>query len=213
MKKVGPLGTAALLVIMLVGLAGTVPAKGATLTVTEGGSVLTINGNIVIASDVESSFNPSGFGTSDISDGIILPTLIGTGPGPTPWIEDPSSSAWVSLGNNTWVLPADLTGIGCGSENNSSCEPVGIWSNATPWNSSTQFLGVVTLLEPDGITWSDTITFSNNGPNGGALVTFVSDPGPVPLPAALPLFATGLGVMGLFGWRRKRKNAAALAAA
>ena len=29
----------------------------------------------------------------------------------------------------------------------------------------------------------------------------------VPLPAALPLFATGLGVMGLLGWRRKRKTA------
>jgi hypothetical protein len=34
-----------------------------------------------------------------------------------------------------------------------------------------------------------------------------------PLPAALPLFATGLGVMGLLGWRRKRKGNAALAAA
>ena len=34
----------------------------------------------------------------------------------------------------------------------------------------------------------------------------------VPLPAALPLFATGLGALGLFGWRRKKK-AAALAAA
>jgi hypothetical protein len=30
-----------------------------------------------------------------------------------------------------------------------------------------------------------------------------------PLPAALPLFASGLGVMGLFGWRRKRKAQAA----
>ena len=27
-----------------------------------------------------------------------------------------------------------------------------------------------------------------------------------PLPAALPLFATGLGVLGLLGWRRKRKG-------
>jgi hypothetical protein len=27
----------------------------------------------------------------------------------------------------------------------------------------------------------------------------------VPLPATLPLFATGLGVLGLLGWRRKRK--------
>jgi hypothetical protein len=30
-----------------------------------------------------------------------------------------------------------------------------------------------------------------------------------PLPAALPLFATGLGAMGLLGWRRKRKVQAA----
>jgi hypothetical protein len=33
---------------------------------------------------------------------------------------------------------------------------------------------------------------------------------PTPLPAALPLFATGLGALGLFGWRRKRKPAAPL---
>jgi hypothetical protein len=32
-----------------------------------------------------------------------------------------------------------------------------------------------------------------------------------PLPAALPLFATGIGVMGLFGWRRKRKAVAVAA--
>jgi hypothetical protein len=29
-----------------------------------------------------------------------------------------------------------------------------------------------------------------------------------PLPAALPLFASGLGALGLLGWRRKRKAAA-----
>jgi hypothetical protein len=29
--------------------------------------------------------------------------------------------------------------------------------------------------------------------------------GTTPLPAALPLFATGLGALGLLGWRRKRK--------
>jgi hypothetical protein len=33
-----------------------------------------------------------------------------------------------------------------------------------------------------------------------------------PLPAALPLFGTVLGVGGLLGWRRKRKSTAALAA-
>jgi hypothetical protein len=38
-------------------------------------------------------------------------------------------------------------------------------------------------------------------------------PTPTPLPPALPLFATGLGALGLLGWRRKRKNAAAIATA
>ena len=33
-------------------------------------------------------------------------------------------------------------------------------------------------------------------------------PAPIPLPATLPLFATGLGALGLLGWRRKRKTAA-----
>jgi hypothetical protein len=36
-------------------------------------------------------------------------------------------------------------------------------------------------------------------------------PSTTPIPAALPLFATGLGALGLLGWRRKKK-AAALAA-
>jgi hypothetical protein len=31
-----------------------------------------------------------------------------------------------------------------------------------------------------------------------------------PLPAALPLFGTGLGALGLLGWRRKRKSRASL---
>lgn len=36
----------------------------------------------------------------------------------------------------------------------------------------------------------------------------LDDASTTPVPAALPLFATGLGVMGWFGRRRKRKNAA-----
>jgi hypothetical protein len=32
-----------------------------------------------------------------------------------------------------------------------------------------------------------------------------ADPPATPLPATLPLFATGLGALGLLGWRRKRK--------
>jgi hypothetical protein len=35
-------------------------------------------------------------------------------------------------------------------------------------------------------------------------VDFVTSP--VPIPAALPLFAAGLGAMGFMGWRRKRRS-------
>jgi hypothetical protein len=35
---------------------------------------------------------------------------------------------------------------------------------------------------------------------------------PTPLPAAFPLFATGLGAVGLLGWRRKRKSVSTSAA-
>lgn len=39
--------------------------------------------------------------------------------------------------------------------------------------------------------------------------TIAAPVSPVPLPAALPLFAGGLGVLGIMGWRRRRKPAAA----
>ena len=43
----------------------------------------------------------------------------------------------------------------------------------------------------------------------GYFVEFSPVPNPVPLPGAVSLFATGLGVIGLLGWRRKRRQAAA----
>ena len=56
--------------------------------------------------------------------------------------------------------------------------------------------------------FGDGVTFTINAPPG-VIVTSDSgvfpDTAATPLPAALPLFATGLGGLGLLGWRRKRK--------
>jgi len=39
----------------------------------------------------------------------------------------------------------------------------------------------------------------------GADLSFRTFVAPIPLPAALPLFGTGLGILGFLGWRRRRK--------
>ncbi len=50
--------------------------------------------------------------------------------------------------------------------------------------------------------------FGRNDPSSNILTAVSVVPGTTPLPAALPLFATGLGALGLLGWRRKRKTQA-----
>jgi len=62
------------------------------------------------------------------------------------------------------------------------------------------------------LTANGSYFYSALGTDGGS-VTVTPEVSATPLPAALPLFATGLGAMGLFGWRRKRKNSAPQAAA
>ena len=57
---------------------------------------------------------------------------------------------------------------------------------------------------------SNCITGCGTGWSGHLDVTYNYTPSPsaVPLPAAAPLFATGLGALGLLGSRKKKKAAA-----
>jgi hypothetical protein len=76
--------------------------------------------------------------------------------------------------------------------------------------ASELFLGLTSTLGISKITFFNSATGTLNG--DAFLIDDVqgvsADTSVVPLPAALPLFAGGLGAMGLLGWRRKRKVSA-----
>lgn len=87
-------------------------------------------------------------------------------------------------------------------------------NNLTPSTDPSGIDGVIGSIASimKDTTYQILVTYSVlNPPDIGAFQAsffFQQDPNqlnPVPVPAALPLFAGGLGLMGLLGWRRKRK--------
>jgi hypothetical protein len=71
----------------------------------------------------------------------------------------------------------------------------------------TDDLGFMTAAAASGETFN--VLYS--GATDNVLIRGVAFAPETPLPAALPLFASGLGALGLLGWRRKRKAAALVA--
>lgn len=65
------------------------------------------------------------------------------------------------------------------------------------------------LLFNENLNDTFLITLAVSGPNGfiGSVDEYVVvGTGATPLPAALPLFASGAGILGALGWRKKRKT-------
>ena len=87
---------------------------------------------------------------------------------------------------------------------------VGAQASSTGASASSSFghsldfpIGTALFVLPDGVTANGPDSFVTNNifsPPGSAAAT--------PLPGALPLFAIGLGALGLIGWRRKQKQVA-----
>jgi hypothetical protein len=84
-------------------------------------------------------------------------------------------------------------------------------TNLAPGQTLSGFLVQDTSLTPitsaDWLVAAEGGTYTgpdNTNPNNPSNPTFIGTAS-TPLPAALPLFATGLGGLGLLGWRRKRK--------
>ncbi len=88
------------------------------------------------------------------------------------------------------------------------------YSTQTPFVPSLDF--AQTLLASSELDPASHVYFLfRNGPTGhgtvnqytgvyGSISTLSVNPAPVPVPAALPLFAAGLSAMGFLGWRRRK---------
>jgi hypothetical protein len=86
-----------------------------------------------------------------------------------------------------------------------------------PDTALAQFIGLGTLAltadlslpgPKDFVTIGGFCPFGCDNSTPQLLITYDYTPAATPLPAALPLFAGGLGVISLFGWRRKWKGRA-----
>jgi hypothetical protein len=86
------------------------------------------------------------------------------------------------------------------------------------YSDTLTIIGGTTLSFLDGTSiWNIVVNGLTIGPNPGGPMTAnltaqASDPAATPLPPALLLFGTGLGVMGLLGRRKKKTAFAAIAA-
>jgi hypothetical protein len=99
------------------------------------------------------------------------------------WVSVPPSSS--NNGGPTWVLPANLSGIGCGMENAVSCEPTGDFrffgpgsTTGVPLNPTFFTFHEDTLQGPI----SDQVLTANMPSNhGNAEILFFSDPNLLPV--------------------------------
>src|SRR5262249_16134177 len=73
------------------------------------------------------------------------------------------------VGSKPFALPAVVTNIGCGSENEPLCEPGAVFQFSVAFTSG----GTYGIFDPTG-ELSDFISISNG--NGHGLVLFASDP-------------------------------------
>ena len=132
------------------------------------------------------------------------------------------------------VFPASCNGFGCVSAESDVASAGSIYSQSVSLTFPLSIQNIQTALFANpAIPGSITTAFALSGANiGNGSFNFAMSPGvancisfsqfcvsgnlqigsiiavATPLPAALPLFATGLGALGLLGWRRKRKLAA-----
>jgi hypothetical protein len=149
----------------------------------------TITLNLTTAAFSNGNVSVNGAGT----DLKFAPNGIGT-----------ATFTFASILGDSYVI--DVTGQG-----NESSSFLSFTINGNTLGGNTSFNPPKTVALPSFVDPGtlDVFAITNGGPgnteNHISLITVTGDFTPAPLPDALPLFATGLAALLLFGWHRKRK--------
>ena len=184
----------------IVGLAllATAPARATTMTWDISGNLGSNAFSGDISLDVTAGQAISGTGHFsylsffNVSMVLITPTTSGNNPTSYGPIGYRSNGGTDLMGLNT-NIPIDSAGLLFDVNTTSPASGQFPLFNLASGPGNSTFFGIV-----DGIHYYN--------------VTGTAEITATPLPAALPLFAGGLGALGLLGWRRKRKPSAAVAA-
>jgi hypothetical protein len=162
--------------------------------------------NLVVSCSGSGFCSPTGFGTSTASkDGLsvyfVSPSTA------TFTFHSPIRKFGIYIGGLGTILPG-WTDFSISNSNGFSSVIFPHYASTTETNDFNLFAGLIsdssfTSVSLMGTEIGDGI-FLDDLYYGQSATKSVT-----PLPAALPLFATGLGLLGLLGWRRKRKQAAA----
>jgi len=147
------------------------------------------------------------------------------------WVANSTTSSWIapnpdnagfngnyaiSYSFNISGTPTSATCTGCQwtiDDNGTLSINGNVISTLTsgPWTSFHAFsIPLADLVSGTNVLSVVSFSSDNNfeGVNLEGSLSVSTTPSAVPLPAALPLFATGLAGLGLLGWRRKKKAAA-----
>ena len=199
--------TCALLVLGAVGLSAA-PSRAVTVNF----SASSVDGNLI-----QGTFYGLVAGGAVAPTSVVVTTVINGGPIPNYYgsntvptlpvpVPTPLTLFPPLVGDSNGVIPLAAGGSLCSSHslNNAVCS----WGARNFFTVSNPYDSYFSLTYDGehGIIQFGEVFQGSAYFVGGFFTSSVES---TPLPAALPLFATGLGALGLVGWRRKCRNAAA----